>query len=1144
MASKKIKGITIQYEGDTVKLEEALKSVESKGRKAKAEMSEVNRALKEAPDSAVLWQQKQELLNKTLESSKDKLKLLEDAQEEIQRQFDNKSIGEDQYRAFERELERARAETEKLGAEAEDAGKHVEELSGEAGKASGSLDKMGNTAESSAEGFTVLKGAVAKLAADGLEKLASELKNATEQALEFEGSIAKVSTIADDTVPIEKMKDDIIDLSNETGIAANVIADATYDAISAGQQTGNAVKFVGDATKLARAGFADTGDTLDLLTTILNAYHMEASDTAKVMDVLIQTQNLGKTSVGQLSSAMGKVIPTANAYSVNLEQIAAGYAIMTANGVATSETTTYINSMLNELGKSGTKTSNVLKEETGKSFKELMDEGNTLADVLTIIKDNADKNSLSFGDLWGSAEASKAGLVLLGESADAYNETLKKMESSAGATDIAFEKLETKEYKLEKAQNQMRNSLIEIGSVALESIVPIAEKAMPYIENKLLSFNKNLPAIEKTVSDMLPLIKGVGAAYASWKIASTALKGAEAVKGLATAMKTADGAQKLLNSSMLANPAVAVTAAIVGLTVAIGALIVTQKEETDISAEVAEQFRAEQEAADAAREEIKKMKDDFNDRARDIENESKRTEDLWKELDSLADASGRVKDADKKRAEYILGELNSALGTEYTMTGNQIENYKTLASEIDKVIEKKKAQALVDQYMAMNSAMMRQNAEAQANYEKYDSQYSAARAEMSTAELQYRALAGDDISAEDYLRQYKASRAFGKSNDEAWGSDEVAAAAQAYLNAKQATIEAGDLRQNAKQAFDSTIDYMHRLDDAEKAFAEERYDDVKDILYTEKNANKEILEDTKSSLDERKEAYKASLEKIYSDIELYSKNWRQKEADAIMQEMGEVVNSARLAGLDANEAFDETFRENVQKMLDDGFDITELAKWAKEAGLDVGDVFQEDYTKIVQDQLDKGYNISELLLWGIASGENVGGLFTDEFTKKYQSQLDSGFDVQGLLQWATEKGYELGDVFGSNFSSRYQSYLNDMLYANNDLINEHSINSQADYEYWKSQGYDFHATGGTIGIGQQGIVAEAGPELLQVMNGGIKITPLSRTATNTPVGAGSGTTINNYNNTVYATVRGKYDVYGMAEDMATAERRIEQGKGR
>ena len=64
------------------------------------------------------------------------------------------------------------------------------------------------------------------------------------------------------------------------------------------------------------------------------------------------------------------------------------------------------------------------------------------------------------------------------------------------------------------------------------------------------------------------------------------------------------------------------------------------------------------------------------------------------------------------------------------------------------------------------------------------------------------------------------------------------------------------------------------------------------------------------------------------------------------------------------------------------------------------------------------------------------------------------------------------------------------------------------------------------------------------MNGGIKITPLSRTATNTPVGAGNGTTINNYYNSVKAVVSGKYDVYGMAEDMAKAEKRIDQGKGR
>lgn len=1114
MASKKIKGITIQYEGDTVKLEKALANVESGGRKAKAEMSEVNRALKEAPDSAVLWQQKQELLNKALDSSKDKLKLLEDAQEEVTRQFEKGDIGEEQYRAFERELEKARAETEKLGDQAEDASKRIDELGGEAGKTSGDLDKMGNTAESSAEGFTVLKGAVAQLAADGFEKLMSSAKEAWEE--------------------IDEGYDTIIKKTGATGQSLEElqsVADSVFGALPVEMSdTGAAVGEI-------NTRFAATGDELESLTAyflkyaevndtqvagsvrnvsgIMKAFQEDTKNTGKVLDTLTDVgQRTGK-DLSSLESELLSNSATFKELGLDIRQSAELLGQFEANGIDTSTAIKGLQKAQQEATADGKSMTEALGE-TIERIKGAKDE----TDALQIATDLFGKKGAA-----AMTQAIREQRFSLDDLTEGYDDMRDVVSETFEATQDAPDKAKV-------ALNNLKLELAQLGEAVLPKVEKIVSKGVD-----------DLPKIIKFGEEMLPLIKGVGAAYASWKIASTALKGAEAVKGLATAMNTAEGATKLLNTTMLANPAVAVTAAIVGLTVAIGALVVAQKEETDISAEVAEQFRAEQEAADAAREEIKKMKDDFNDRARDIENESKRTEDLWKELDSLADASGRVKDADKKRAEYILGELNSALGTEYTMTDNQIENYKTLASEIDKVIEKKKAQALVDQYMAMNSAMMRQNAEAQANYEKYNSQYSAARAEMSTAEQQYRALAGDDISAEDYLRQYKASRAFGKSNDEAWGSDEVAAAAQAYLNAKQATIEAGDLRQNAKQAFDSTIDYMHRLDDAEKAFAEERYDDVKDILYTEKNANKEILEDTKSSLDERKEAYKASLEKIYSDIELYSKNWRQKEADAIMQEMGEVVNSARLAGLDANEAFDETFRENVQKMLDDGFDITELAKWAKEAGLDVGDVFQEDYTKIVQDQLDKGYNISELLLWGIASGEDVGGLFTDEFTKKYQSQLDSGFDIQGLLQWATEKGYELGDVFGYNFKARYSEYLED-LYWESDPINKHSINSQADYEYWKSQGYDFHATGGTIGIGQQGIVAEAGPELLQVMNGGIKITPLSRTATNTPVGAGSGTTINNYNNTVYATVRDKYDVYGMAEDMATQERRIEQGKGR
>lgn len=165
-------------------------------------------------------------------------------------------------------------------------------------------------------------------------------------AWDFEDSMAKVSTIADETaVPLEELEEAILELSDKTGIAAGEIAENVYDAISAGQKTGDAVNFVRKAADLARAGFADSGDALDLLTTIMNAYKLEAEEVTNVSDTLIATQNLGKTTVAELSSSMGKIIPTANAAGVQLDQVAAGYALMTANGVATAESTTYMNSI-------------------------------------------------------------------------------------------------------------------------------------------------------------------------------------------------------------------------------------------------------------------------------------------------------------------------------------------------------------------------------------------------------------------------------------------------------------------------------------------------------------------------------------------------------------------------------------------------------------------------------------------------------------------------------------------------------------------------------------------------------------------------------------------------------------------------------
>ena len=307
--------------------------------------------------------------------------------------------------------------------------------------------------------------------------LATFATAAGKMAVDFEDDMAKVSTIMDESVmSTDEMSDSILNLSNETGIAAGDIADNVYNAISAGQKTGDAVNFVRESTKLATAGFAESGDTLDILTTILNAYGLSAEKVTDVSDMLIQTQNLGKTTVADLSSAMGKVIPTANANNVALDQLCAGYAIMTANGVATAETTTYMNSMLNELGKTGSTTDTILREKTGKSFGELMESGSSLADVLDVVNGAAKEQGLSMSDMFSSAEAAKAGLILLGDGASSFNGTLEQMRQSTGATDTAFEKMKTTSYDIKIAMNELKNTTLQFGQTIMSSAAPIVEE--------------------------------------------------------------------------------------------------------------------------------------------------------------------------------------------------------------------------------------------------------------------------------------------------------------------------------------------------------------------------------------------------------------------------------------------------------------------------------------------------------------------------------------------------------------------------------------------------------------------------------------------------------------------------------------------
>lgn len=332
---------------------------------------------------------------------------------------------------------------------------------------------------------------------------------ATSMSMQAETSMAKVNSILQlSSSEWTKYQTTLKQGANDIGMAYSDYAEAAYSAISAGVKQADVTNFLTQSNKLAKGGLTDLATATDLLTTVQNAYGLSQKDMQHVSDVLIQTQNKGKTTVGELGSAMGKVIPTANSLGVSVEQLGASYAIMTAGGISTAESTTYLNSMLNELGKSGSGVDKILREQTGKSFKELMESGKSTGDVLQILSDYAEKSGKSLTDLFSSAEAGKAATALMKDGVKGFNEQLDGMINSTGACDKAFQTMNsTAKEQLTQSINKLKNAMVEIGNVMLPLVGKIAQ-----VVGKFADWLSNLAQTNPALLQVIVVIGGVVAA--------------------------------------------------------------------------------------------------------------------------------------------------------------------------------------------------------------------------------------------------------------------------------------------------------------------------------------------------------------------------------------------------------------------------------------------------------------------------------------------------------------------------------------------------------------------------------------------------------------------------------------------------------
>lgn len=356
----------------------------------------------------------------------------------------------------------------------------------------------------------------------------------TKMYMDVEQGIKKISTIADNKIlPVNQIRKEVRDISDLSGIAQTEITEAAYSALSAGIDTKNVMAFVKSGIDLTRAGFTDIDTAIDATSTVLNAYGDKAFDVAKIHDIFVQTQDKGKITVDELGKNIGRVIPTASSLGVNMDQLGASYAIMTAKGQNANIATTNLSSMLDEMGKTGSASDKALRKMTGKSFPDLIKEGKSVGDVLGILDDGAKKSGKNLKDMFGSSTAGSAAVTLLSEGVDGFNQSLKDMNDSTGKTAKNAETMEDGWLKIQRATTQVKNSLVDFGAM----IAPTVEVAATKVSDLVGKFNSLDDNTKKIIGKFALFAAAIGPVlWVLSKLIGIALGVGPAIAGIGSAI--------------------------------------------------------------------------------------------------------------------------------------------------------------------------------------------------------------------------------------------------------------------------------------------------------------------------------------------------------------------------------------------------------------------------------------------------------------------------------------------------------------------------------------------------------------------------------------------------------------------------------
>lgn len=446
----------------------------------------------------------------------------------------------------------------------------LDDLTDSTDDATESIEEMDDATEEASDGFTVMKGALASLVADGFRKAISAVKDFAQGTIEagkaFEKSMSNVAALSGATNDeLELLRQTAKDYGSTTQFSASEAADALGYMALAGWDAKQSASALGGVLNLAAASGMDLASASDMVTDYMSAFNIEAKDSAYFADLLAYAQANANTTAQGLGEAFKNSAANMNAAGQDIETTVSLLAMMANQGLKGSEAGTALTAVMRDMTAK-------MKDGSisiGKTSVAVMDANGNYRDMTDILSD-VERATEGMGD---AEKAAALKSTFTSDSIKGLNLILNAGVSNAADFEDALRKSSGSAEDMADIMNDNFNGALTATKSKLEGVqIALYEKVQPALKSGLVAFNEFLDALkwlikngEKVIAVLGGMAAGV-AAYVAYTTAITVMtKGWQA---LTIATKAQAVAQKVLNAVMAVSPTGLIVAGITALVAA------------------------------------------------------------------------------------------------------------------------------------------------------------------------------------------------------------------------------------------------------------------------------------------------------------------------------------------------------------------------------------------------------------------------------------------------------------------------------------------------------------------------------------------------------------------------------------------------